>query len=218
MADYAEMRSHMVLCQIRPNKVTDAGLIEALREIPREQFVPPARRGVAYVDEDLEVSPGRYLMEPVVFARLLQAAQPGPDDVALDIGCATGYSTAVLGRLAAMVVGLETDPELVAGATERLTALEVDNAVIVEGPLGDGYPAQGPYDVILIGGAVPAVPSEITDQLAEGGRLVAVVAPRPGVGAATLFTRIDGLVSARPAFDAAVPMLPGFDTETGFAF
>ena len=130
MIDFAVVRRNMVESQIRPNKVTDPLLLAALLEIPREQFLPKSRRGVAYVDEDIEVGEGRYLMEPMVLARLLQAAEIKPTDIALDIGCATGYSTAVLARLANSVVALEADAELAALASENLIELGVANAAL----------------------------------------------------------------------------------------
>ncbi len=223
MPDFDAMRAHMVESQVLPNRVTDPRLIEALWVTPRERFVPPARRGIAYVDEDLEIAPGRYIMEPAVFARLVEAAAVAPADTVLDVGCASGYSTAILGRLAGTVIGLEVDRELLAVASEALTELGIDNAVVVEGPLTDGYPAQAPYDVIILEGAVEALPEGLTDQLADGGRLVAVVANthlsgRSHVGSGTLFARIGDTVSARPLFDAALPLLTGFDRRPGFVF
>lgn len=223
MADFDTMRAHMVESQIRPNKVTGARLIEALGAVPRELFVPPPLRGVAYVDEDLPIGGARYLMEPVVFARLIEAAQVGAGDTVLDVGCATGYSTAVLGRLAASVIGLESDPELLAAATRLLAELEVDNAVVVEGALAGGCPDQAPYDVILIGGAVADLPEAIVAQLAEGGRLVTVIPDRHvsdacHVGKAVRVSRRGGVASRRALFDAAVPLLPGFEPAPGFVF
>jgi protein-L-isoaspartate(D-aspartate) O-methyltransferase len=207
----------MVESQIRPNKVTDPRLIEALESLPRELFVPKALRGVAYVDEDIAVATDRYLMEPLVLARLLQAAALEPTDTALDIGCATGYSTALLGRLASMVVGLEGDAALAAEAKRRLAELSIDNAVVVEGRLTAGYREQAPYNVILLGGRVEHIPDTLIEQLAEAGRLVAVLG-RPGVSRAIVMTRRGGTVSSREIFDAAVPPLPGFERETGFVF
>jgi protein-L-isoaspartate(D-aspartate) O-methyltransferase len=223
MPDFDAMRAHMVEGQVRPNKVTDPRLIEALSVTPRERFVPPARRCIAYVDEDLEIAPGRYLMEPAVFARLVEAATVTAADTVLDVGCASGYSTAVLGRLAGTVIGLESDRELLAIATEALAELGIDNAVAVEGPLADGYPAQAPYDVIVLEGAVELVPEGLTDQLADGGRLLAVVANshlsgRRHIGRATLCVRVGDAVSARPLFDAALPLLAGFERQTRFVF
>jgi protein-L-isoaspartate(D-aspartate) O-methyltransferase len=218
MIDFATARRRMVDSQIRTNRVTDPDLLAVLGQIPRERFVPERLRGVAYVDEDLAVKPGRYLMEPLVLARLLQIAEVGPSDRVLDVGCATGYSTAVLGRLAGSVVAVESDPELAARATELLAELGIDNAVVVVGPLAQGHVKQAPYDVILIGGSVPRVPESISAQLAEGGRLVAVLWEGDGVGRATLMTKTRGVLADRAVFDAATPALVGFAPEERFVF
>ena len=218
MADYAVARLNMIEGQIRPNKVTDGRVLAAMAEVPRERFVPKKLQGAAYVDEDLAVAPRRYLMEPAVFARLLQAAAITPTDLVLDIGCATGYSTAVLARLAATVVAVESDRGLAKTAVALLAELDADNAVVVEGELKAGYAKQAPYDAIVLGGAVEQVPPAITDQLAEGGRLVAVVADGSSVGAGVLMLRARGAFLRRVLFDAAVPPLPGFMAERGFVF
>lgn len=219
MPDFAAMRSHMVEGQILPNKVTDAGLIAALHAVPRERFVPSAMRAVAYVDEDLKVADDRYLMEPVVLARLLQALRVGPEDVVLDIGCATGYSTALISRLAGTAVGLESDPALAAQAEETLSNLEYDNALVVEGDLSVGYPEQAPYDAIILQGAVASVPERLLQQLGDDGRLAAVVDEEGvGVGDARLFARHGKTIGSRPLFDAAVPPLPGFEKPRVFEF
>ncbi|MFQ5785842.1 MAG: protein-L-isoaspartate O-methyltransferase [Alphaproteobacteria bacterium] len=218
MTDFAAIRHNMVESQIRTNKVTDARVLAALEAVPRELFVPKRLQGVAYVDEDLAIAPGRYLMEPMVLARLLQAAEIESDDVVLDIGCATGYAAAVLARLAATVVAVESDPTLAEDATARLAELDVDNVAVVEGPLEQGYATQGPYDAIVLEGGVDAVPETITGQLAEGGRLVAVVTGGSRVGKATLMLRVHGALSRRVLFDAATPLLPGFRIEPGFVF
>ena len=218
MADYAVARLNMIEGQIRPNKVTDGRVLAAMAEVPRERFVPKKLQGAAYVDEDLAVAPGRYLMEPAVFARLLQAAAIAPTDLVLDIGCATGYSTAVLARLAATVVAVESDGGLAKTAVALLAELDADNAVVVEGELKAGYAKQAPYDAIVLGGAVEQVPPAITDQLAEGGRLAAVVADGSSVGVGVLMLRARGALLRRVLFDAAVPPLPGFEAERGFVF
>jgi protein-L-isoaspartate(D-aspartate) O-methyltransferase len=211
----------MVESQIRTNRVTDHGLLAALQRIPRERFVPKAIRALAYIDEDLRLAPDRFLMEPMVLARLIQAAGVKSTDVVLDVGCATGYATALLADLAASVVGLESDAGLAAEAVKVLQDLDVDNALIVEGDLRQGYPRQAPYDVILVNGAVAEVPETIAGQLADGGRLVTVVGSleQTGrVGRATLLTRVGSNVSSRPLFDAAVPLLPSFAEEPSFVF
>jgi protein-L-isoaspartate(D-aspartate) O-methyltransferase len=208
----------MVESQLRTNKVSDTALLEAFGGVPRELFVPEPLRGIAYVDEDIALENGRFVMEPMILARLLQAARPEPDDVALDLGCATGYATAILSRLVATVVALEGEPALAAEANRTLSELEIDNAVVVEGPLTTGYPKQAPYNVIVVGGAVAEIPPAISDQLADRGRLVAVVKADAGMGRATLVQRNGGVVASRILFDAAAPMLPGFEIEPGFVF
>lgn len=218
MPDYATARHNMVENQIRTNRVSDERVLAAIAAVPRERFVPKRLQGNAYVDQDLALGDGRYLMEPMVFARLLQEAEIGAGDVVLDIGCGTGYSAAVLGKLAGTVVALESDAALAKEAVEALTELDVDNAAVVEGPLEGGYPRQAPYDVIVLGGAVDAVPAALTDQLVEGGRLVAVVNVAPSVGNIEVIHRLYGGLSRRQIFDAAVPTLPGFAAEHGFVF
>lgn len=218
MTDYAAARLNMVESQIRTNKVTDTRVIGAFEAVAREAFVGPDKRGYAYIDEDLEVAPGRYLMEPMVLARLLQAAAPAAGDIALDIGCATGYSTAILARLVQTVVGLECDRALADGANATLNALDADNAVVVEGALQNGYAKQAPYDIIIFQGAVAAVPDEVKRQLSDGGCLVAVIVDEQGLGRATLIRRSGEIFSARTLFDASTPLLPGFAREIGFVF
>ena len=164
MPDGTAARLAMIQSQVLPNKVTDERVTEAMNAVPRENFVPKPLRGVAYVDEDLSVGDGRYLMEPMVFARLLQSAIIKPSDVVLDVGCATGYSTAVLAQLAATVVALEENEELAERATEQLTALEVANAAVITAPLKAGYADQQPYDVIILNGSVADVPAALTSQ------------------------------------------------------
>ena len=164
------------------------------------------------------MAPGDVLMEPMVLARLLQAAAPKPGDMALDIGGATGYSTAVLAQLAETVVGLEGERALMDAANRTLKALDVDNAVVVEGTLTAGYQKQAPYDVIVFQGAVSAIPDNVKRQLADGGRLVAVVVDAADIGRGTLVQRAGDGFSSRTLFDAATPMLPGFAREIGFVF
>jgi protein-L-isoaspartate(D-aspartate) O-methyltransferase len=218
MPDYAAVRLNMVESQVRPNKVTDLRLLDALLEVPRELFVPDQLRGVAYVDEDVPLGGGRFLMEPMVFARLVQTASVKSSDTVLEVGGGTGYGAAILARLAARVVTLESEPALARPAETNLRRLGVTNARVVIGPLVGGYAGDAPYDVILFDGAVERVPSGITEQLADGGRLVAVIAPPGEPGRATLITRVGGALSRRVVFDAGTPVLPGLQLEPGFAF
>jgi protein-L-isoaspartate(D-aspartate) O-methyltransferase len=216
--DYAAARSNMVESQLRTNKVTDVGLLEAFESLPRELFVPQPKRGIAYVDEDIPLAEGRHLMEPQVLARLLQAADIRPGDVVLDIACGTGYASAIMAKLTDTVVALESDAGLAETANETLSSLSIDNVVVVQGPLAEGYAKQAPYNVILMAGAVAEVPRAVFDQLAEDGRLVTVVKDRPGLGRACLFRRAGAVVSHRVLFDAGTPLLPGFAREPGFVF
>ncbi|MSP67431.1 MAG: protein-L-isoaspartate O-methyltransferase [Alphaproteobacteria bacterium] len=218
MRRYDIARQNMVSGQLRTNRVTDAGVLAAMGSMPREQYVADPFKGVAYVDEDVPLGGGRYLMEPMVFGRLLQAAAIRDSDVVLDVGAATGYSSAVIARCAAAVVALESDAALAARARGLLADGGVDNAVVVEGGLAAGHPSQAPYDVIVIEGSVEAVPDGLTRQLAEGGRLVAVVGSAGAVGKATLMLNAGGVVSGRVLFEAAIEPLSGFARAPAFVF
>ncbi|MBL8643779.1 MAG: protein-L-isoaspartate O-methyltransferase [Rhodospirillaceae bacterium] len=215
--DFAAARRNMVASQIKTNRVTDPLVIEAISEVPREKFLAPEQRNFAYVDDDLPIGKGRVIMEPMVLARLLQLADVQTSDNALLIGAGTGYSTAVLARMASSVVAVESDPDLAARASKILTELPVDNAAVVSGDLARGKPEQGPFDVIFINGAVATIPDGLKNQLADGGRLVGIVADGP-MGRATLVTRSGNAFGHRTEFDAATPILPGFQKQTGFVF
>lgn len=216
--DFSTARRNMVDCQLRPNQVADPAILAAMLELPRERFVPPNYQSVAYIDEDLPLGGGRYLMEPMVLGRLLQIAEIGPEDVVLAIGCGAGYSAAVLSRLAGTVVAVEANPTLVAAAGELLAKLGCDNVAVIEGPLGGGCPTEAPFDVIFLDGAVAAVPDAIQAQLKEGGRLVSVLAEKGGVGRGIVMTRSKGGIGCRAIFDAATPFLPGFEAKEEFVF
>jgi protein-L-isoaspartate(D-aspartate) O-methyltransferase len=217
MPDYAAQRLTMVESQVRTNDVTDTRIHAAMREVPREIFVPAAKRGIAYADAAIEVARDRYLLEPRTFSKLLQLANIGPNDTALDIGCATGYSTAVIARLARTVIGLEQDADLVRVAYETVPSTGSKNATIVQGALVEGFGGKAPYDVIFINGAVETVPEMLLGQLAEGGRLVTCV--RSGsLTRAVLYLRELGRVGHRTAFDANAPLLAGFRESVGFIF
>ena len=215
--DYEAARRNMVDSQIRTNKVTHPGLLAALSSVPRERFLPADRAFAAYVDDDIPMAPGRFLMEPMVFARLVQLAEPKPDDRALVIGSGLGYGAAVLAHLVASIVALESDAGLAARGKDQLAQLAIHNVIQVTGPLAQGWASSAPYDLILIEGSVEEIPQTLFGQMADGGRLVAVVAME-GVGRATLFMERQKVISHRPHFDAAVPALAEFRRQRGFVF
>ncbi|TPL51819.1 protein-L-isoaspartate O-methyltransferase [Mesorhizobium sp. B2-4-6] len=221
-ADFSERRVKMVDGQVRTTDVTSAPLLEAMLAVPREAFVGAGQQDLAYIDEDIRISDGangdaRYLMEPSPLAKLLQLAEIDAGDSVLDVGCGTGYSAALLSRLARSVVALESDPALAEAAKSTLSSLGCQNVTVVTGPLPQGQAAKGPYNAILIGGSVEEVPSALLDQLAEEGRLV-VVEGRGNSGVARLFFKAGGVVTGRRAFNAAIKPLPGFERAHAFEF
>ena len=218
MIEFGAARAHMIESQLRPNKIIDARVLGAFAGIRRELFVPEHLRVVAYVDGGLPLGSGRYLMEPAVVARLLQAAAIERTDTVLIIGTGTGCEAALAAALARNVVALEEDPELARRARAALVEHSIASVSVVEGPLRRGYRPRAPYDVILCCGAVVEVPSEIDSQLAEGGRLLAVVKSATGIGRATLRKRTGGVMAQRVLFDAATPLLPGFLPKPAFVF
>ncbi|MBS27390.1 MAG: protein-L-isoaspartate O-methyltransferase [Alphaproteobacteria bacterium] len=220
MSDFETARRNMVDGQLRPNKVTDSRILDAMETLPRETFMDKAHQGIAYVDEDIEVAPGRFLMEPVVLARLVQALELEKSDSVLVIGAATGYDAALIGMLAGPVVAIESDAALVEQSSMVLNHLGIDNVAVIEAPLADGYAGQAPYDVVFFSGAVPDIPGNTTDQVAPGGRIAAVVSEGENgiLGRAHLMMRIDQGLSGRPIFDAGTHALPGFEQTPEFVF
>jgi protein-L-isoaspartate(D-aspartate) O-methyltransferase len=209
-------RFNMVEAQIRTSNVTDPRIHAAMGAVAREKFVPHAARALAYADVPVAVAQGRYLLDPRSFAKLLQLAQITAEDRVLDVACGTGYSSAVLGRLAAEVIALEQDADLVRIASELL-ANAVGKVEVVQGGLIEGVKGQGPFDVIFVNGAIEQTPDILLAQLAEGGRLVTVMR-ESGQARAWLFVKQNGQVGRRPDFDADVPLLAGFKKAMGFIF
>jgi len=216
--DFAKARRNMVESQLRTNKVVDPAVVGAMAVVPREKFVPDSMAAVAYVDEDLPLGDGRFLMEPMVLGRMLQEACPNAEDAVLLIGCGSGYSAAVLAKLCSAVFALESDSAVATRATALLSGLGADNVVVVEGPLAKGWADEAPYSLILFNGSVGEVPEAIVEQLGEGGRIVAVIADDQGLGRATLIGRRGGVLSRRTLFDANTPVLPDFIKSAGFVF
>lgn len=218
MTDFATARANMVDGQVRTDDVTNHALVSAMRAVPRERFVPEGRESVAYISTPLPLGGGRSLLDPRTFAKLVQLADIRPDDAVLDVGGATGYSTAVLARLAGRVVLLESDAALAEMAANTLADLRVANATVETGPLPGGSPSHGPFDVILLNGAVPGEPAALLSQLKPGGRLVGIVTDK-GFGKAHIFLKAaNSALSSRVVFDASVALLPGFEPALTFKF
>jgi protein-L-isoaspartate(D-aspartate) O-methyltransferase len=207
----------MVEAQLRTNDVGSRRIQGVMAGVPREKFVPQNRGATAYSDLPVEVAPGRYLLDPRSFAKLLMLADIMPTDGVLDVACATGYSSVVLAQLAASVIALEQDADLVRMASELVPGSGAANATVVQGSLTEGYRAKAPYDVIIVEGAIEEPPQTLLSQLGEGGRLVAVL-QNGVVGRAHLFVREKGQIGSRADFDATVPTLVGFRKTIGFVF
>ncbi|WP_431284437.1 protein-L-isoaspartate O-methyltransferase family protein [Humitalea sp. 24SJ18S-53] len=216
---FAAARKFMVDGQLRPNRVTDARLLATMGSVPREAFLPPALSARAYLDGDVRFGGGRGLMEPRIIARLIQSLAVRPGDRVLVVGAGTGYGAAVLAGLGARVVAVEPEPQLLAIARPALATLTAPDAVqIVQGAPADGYAEAGPYDAILVEGAVPALPEALTSQLAEGGRLAAVLAGDGRGSRAVLGRRVGTSFGTVDQFDCATLALPGFAPTSAFVF
>jgi protein-L-isoaspartate(D-aspartate) O-methyltransferase len=216
--DFAVARRMMVEGQIRTRDVFDTDLLAAMLELPRERFVPQAQAALAYLDRNVPVTAdgSRCLLQPMVLSRLLQAADIAAGDHVLDVGCTTGYSSAVLARLGATVVALEQDSELAAFA-QRVLAELASPVKLVVGPLKAGWPDLAPYDVILLDGAAEVIPQALFDQLKGGGRLLGILGSGPA-SKAMLYENIRGDISGRPIIEANGPLLPGFAKPPAFVF
>ena len=208
MFDTAKARHLMVEGQVRTADVTDTALLDAMLTLPRERFLPAAQAPLAYLDSDIPLGNGRALLKPMVLAKLITAARVGRGDRVLDVGCGTGYSSAVLARLAGSVVALEEDAGLARAAQETLAVIRA-SVEVVTGPLTAGWPAGGPYDVILLNGATEIAPETLGGQLKPDGRLVGIYS---GSAAAKgmVYHHIEGRMVGRPVFDGAAHLLPGF--------
>jgi protein-L-isoaspartate(D-aspartate) O-methyltransferase len=221
--DFAAARRMMVLGQLTPNQVSDPLLLQAMGEVPRELFVPPAARHRAYADEAVPLGSGRAMMTPMAIGRLLQSLQPQPGERALVLGAGTGYGAAILARMDLDVVAIESDAALVALGKAALDfALAGHRPLLRQGDPLKGWPVGAPFRVILIEGGIERVPSELWAQMGEGGRAAAIRqggAPSGGrVGRAALFRRVGGTVTETAGFDAVAPVLPEFRAAPGFVF
>lgn len=216
--DFAAARQTMVDSQIRPNDVTDPDIVRAFLSVPREVFVSSARQGVAYSELEIPTADDRALWIPRDTAKLIKVLEPAPSDVCLVVGAGTGYEAALLSHLCETVIALEDSPEMVDRLNARMAELDIDRVVGVEGILTEGLPDQAPFDLIAICGMVETIPEALTDQLADGGRLAAVVALDSALGRGRVYVRAGDSVSHRDAFDACPPRLPAFDRIKSFVF
>ena len=221
MSDFSTARQKMVDGQVRPSDVTDMRIIDAMLAVPREAFVPESQRALAYLDLDLDVSEAggakRFLIKPVVIAKMLQAAEIMETDNVLVVGCASGYAAAVVAKLGSRVTATESDGALAAKASDVLAKLGFGNVTVRTQAAADGDAANAPYDVIVLAGATEVVPDRLYRQLKDGGRLVGVFGmSRPP--RAMIVTHSHADFGDRALFDAAVPVLPGLERPPAFVF
>jgi len=216
MADFAARRTAMVDTQVRPSDVTKFPIIEAMLSVPKEEFVPDELRIAAYLGDNLALGPGRVILEARTFGKLLDLLDLSGDETVLDIGCGYGYSSAVLARMTAAVVAIESDAEMAADAQARLSRIGADNVAVMAGVLAEGDAKHQPYDVIIIEGGVEDVPQAILDQLRDGGRICAIFM-EGALGTCRIGHKNDGIVSWRFGFNAGAPVLPGFEHAHEFA-
>lgn len=220
MTDFLQARANMVDCQIHTSGIVDSKVLNSFGSVPRELFVPEKIRDIAYADESLDIGQGRFLLEPAVHAKMVQETQPKPDDVVLDIGCASGYSSAILSPIVTTIIALENNKRQMDKATRLWNQLGTCNIALIEGDLAKGVADQSPYSLIIINGAVTKVPEAILEQLSVGGRLVTIIKKQDNpIGHATLFMKSDnGSISSKPLFDANAPFIGGFEQKTSFEF
>ena len=216
MTDYAARRTMMVDTQIRPSDVTKFPIIDAMLAVPREAFVPDAKREAAYVGENLDIGDGRVMLEARTLAKMIDALDIQPAHVVLDIACGFGYSTAVLARMCDFVVAVEDDEARAQEAQSTLSEQGVDNAAVMHGVLAEGAAKSGPYDIIILQGAVEQVPETLLDQLRDGGRIAAVFSEGT-LGVVRIGHKIDGALNWRFSFNASAPVLAGFENTITFA-
>lgn len=216
MTDFADRRRMMVDTQVRPSDVTKFPIIEAMLTVPREIFVPDAQREAAYADEILPLGEGRVMLDARTLAKMLDVLNIENDELVLNVGCGLGYSAAVVARMAQAVVAVEEGEGMAQEAQELLADIGTDNAIVHQGPLGEGAGEHGPYDVILVQGGVETVPSAIADQLKDGGRICCIFM-EGALGTVRIGYKSGDVISWRFAFNASAPILPGFAARREFA-
>jgi len=217
MTDYAARRTVMVDTQVRPSDVTKFPIIDAMLDVPREAFVPRHLREAAYMGENIDLGGGRVILEPRTLAKLLDSLDIRSSELVLDVGSALGYSAAVIARMAEAVVAVEEDADMANEAQSLLSENGADNVIVHHGPLAEGAPEHGPYDVIVVEGGVGDLPQTLIEQVKQGGR-IACLFMEGALGAVRIGYKIDGDISWRYAFNAGAPVLPGFERYKVFTF
>lgn len=215
MTNNVDRRAMMVDTQVRPSDVTKFPIIEALLSVPREDFVPVDKVEAAYVGDNISLGGARVVLEARTLAKMLDALDIQADDLVMDIGCGLGYSAAVIARMAAAVIAVEEDESMADDAQSALSNAGADNVILHAGTLAAGAAEHGPYDVIILQGAVEHMPQDILEQLKEGGRIAAIFADGE-LGTVRIGYKIDGEMHWRFSFNAAAPVLPGFERHRAF--
>ncbi|WP_120501807.1 protein-L-isoaspartate O-methyltransferase [Roseovarius sp. EL26] len=217
MTDFATRRTFMVDTQIRPSDVTKFPIIDAMLSVPRETFVPADKIEAAYVGDNIEIAPGRVILDPRTIAKMLDVLDIRDDELVLDIGCAYGYFSALIARMAEAVIAVDEDESVLEDAQAALSEIGADNVILHQGSLLAGATEHGPYDVAVIEGAVEHLPTTLLDQIKDGGRIACLFA-EGALGVVRIGYKIDGQVNWRFAFNAGAPVLPGFEQEETFSF
>ena len=217
MSDFAHRRTVMVDTQVRPSDVTKFPIIEAMLSVPREDFVPAERREAAYAGAHVDLGGGRVVLDPRTLAKMLDVANISPDEIVLDVGPGLGYSSVLIARMADAVIALEENESLAGEAERAISEAGADNVAVVHGTMAEGAAKHGPYDAILVQGAVQSMPEALTDQLKNGGRIIAIFDEGGGLGSVRIGLKDDGSVTWRMAFNATAPVLAGFEAESAFA-
>ncbi|WP_417837708.1 protein-L-isoaspartate O-methyltransferase family protein [Thalassospira tepidiphila] len=216
MPNFSQLRTTMVDTQVRPSDVTKFPIIQSMLTVPREAFVPAAKRDAAYVGEHLDLGNGRVVLDPRVLAKMLDELDIQSDELVLDLGAGLGYSSAVIAHMAEAVIAVEEDADMAAGAANNLMEAGVDNVVVETAVLADGAPQHGPYDVVILQGGVETLPDAILSQVKSGGRIACIFLDG-ALGIMKLGYNIDGEINWRASFNATAPVLPGFEAKKAFA-
>lgn len=203
-------RTNMVKSQILPNNITNSAFIDVIMEIPRHIFIPENKQGVSYIDSSLPVGDGRYILPPMVFAKMIEALNIKGDESVLDIACGTGYSSAVIANLCKKVVAVESSTDLASKAHLNLNKLGVENVIIISNSLARGHEEGAPYNIILINGAVKEVPAKLFDQLADNGKLITIISKTPNSGSIVIYSKVSGVTSSREVFDVNLSIIEDF--------